>query len=49
MRQFLGLALGGTDIRDEAERVTADGRRMPLVLMAVVWGLVAVPPLIPTR
>ena len=28
MRQFLGLAFGGIEIRDEAEHVTADGRRM---------------------
>jgi UDP-2,3-diacylglucosamine pyrophosphatase LpxH len=28
VRQFLGLAFGGIDIRDEAEHVTADGRRM---------------------
>jgi UDP-2,3-diacylglucosamine pyrophosphatase LpxH len=28
MRQFLGVAFGGIDIRDEAEHVTADGRRM---------------------
>ena len=27
MRHFLGLAFGGIDIRDEAEHVTADGRR----------------------
>ena len=28
VRQFLGLAFGGIDIRDEAEHMTADGRRM---------------------
>jgi UDP-2,3-diacylglucosamine pyrophosphatase LpxH len=28
MRHFLGLAFGGIDIRDEAEHVTADGKRM---------------------
>ena len=28
MRHFLGLAFGGIDIRDEAEHITADGRRM---------------------
>jgi len=28
MRHFLGLAFGGIDIRDEAEHVTADGRRL---------------------
>ena len=28
MRQFLGLALGGIDIRDEAVHVTANGRRL---------------------
>jgi UDP-2,3-diacylglucosamine pyrophosphatase LpxH len=31
MRHFLGLAFGGIDIRDEAEHVTADGRRMLVV------------------
>lgn len=28
VRQFIGLAFGGIDIRDEAEHITADGRRM---------------------
>jgi UDP-2,3-diacylglucosamine pyrophosphatase LpxH len=28
VRQFIGLAFGGIDIRDEIEHVTADGRRM---------------------
>jgi UDP-2,3-diacylglucosamine pyrophosphatase LpxH len=28
VRHFLGLAFGGIDIRDEAEHVTADGKRM---------------------
>jgi UDP-2,3-diacylglucosamine pyrophosphatase LpxH len=28
MRHFLGVAFGGIDIRDEAEHVTADGKRM---------------------
>lgn len=28
MRHFLGLAFGGIEIRDEAEHVTADGKRM---------------------
>ena len=31
MRQFLGLAFGGIDIRDEAEHVTADGRRLLVI------------------
>jgi UDP-2,3-diacylglucosamine pyrophosphatase LpxH len=31
MRQFLGLAFGGIDIRDEAVHVTADGRRLLVI------------------
>lgn len=31
MRHFLGLAFGGIDIRDEAEHVTADGRRLLVI------------------
>ena len=31
MRQFLGLAFGGIDIRDEATHLTADGRRLLVV------------------
>jgi len=31
MRQFLGLAFGGIEIRDEAEHVTADGRRLLVI------------------
>ena len=31
MRQFLGLAFGGIEIRDEATHVTADGRRMLVI------------------
>jgi UDP-2,3-diacylglucosamine pyrophosphatase LpxH len=31
MRQFLGLAFGGIDIRDEATHVTADGKRMLVI------------------
>jgi len=31
MRQFLGLAFGGIDIRDEAVHVTADGKRLLVI------------------
>jgi UDP-2,3-diacylglucosamine pyrophosphatase LpxH len=31
MRHFLGLAFGGIDSRDEAEHVTADGRRLLVI------------------
>jgi UDP-2,3-diacylglucosamine pyrophosphatase LpxH len=31
LRHFLGVALGGIDIRDEAVHVTADGRRMLVI------------------
>ena len=31
MRQFLGLAFGGIEIRDEAEHLTADGRRLLVI------------------
>ncbi len=30
-RQFIGLAFGGIDIRDEAEHVTADGRKLLVI------------------
>jgi UDP-2,3-diacylglucosamine pyrophosphatase LpxH len=31
MRHFLGLAFGGIDIRDEAQHLTADGRRLLVI------------------